>query len=183
MPKGDKSKPDEITLSFPKQDLDTLAWSADYGFRLLSAPSDTYRRSIDQLSYRQAAGYASLINKFERKSVPNLLREDEDDREPALRASRTDNTRFGPAIRTNDERRTDATGRDAEIGDEFSLSYTSTPISEYPQTDNYAEGCEDSTGEGESMAAKRAAARNSAREAKEWDRYVVGSTSCQSRDA
>lgn len=81
VPKGDKRKPDEITLSFPKQELDTLAWLADYGFRLLAAPSDTYRRSIDQLSYRQAAGYASLIDKFERESVPNLLREDEDDKE------------------------------------------------------------------------------------------------------
>jgi hypothetical protein len=80
MPKSDKSKPAQITLSLPKQELDTLAWLADYGFRLLTVPSDTYRRSIDQLSYRQAASYASLIDKFERESVPNLLREDEDDK-------------------------------------------------------------------------------------------------------
>jgi hypothetical protein len=81
VPKKDKSKPDEITLSLPKEELDTLAWLADYGFRVLTAPSETYRRSIDRLSYRQAAGYASLIDKFERKSVPNLLVEDEDDKE------------------------------------------------------------------------------------------------------
>jgi hypothetical protein len=48
---------------------------------LLTAPSDTYRRTIDQLSYRQGAAYASLIDKFERKSVPNLLSEDESDKE------------------------------------------------------------------------------------------------------
>jgi hypothetical protein len=81
VPKGDKSKPDEISLSLPKEELDTLAWLADYGFRVLTAPSDTYRRNIDRLSYRQAAGYASLIDKFERKSVPDLLLEDEEKKE------------------------------------------------------------------------------------------------------
>jgi hypothetical protein len=81
VPKGEKQKSNEVTLSLPKEDLDTLAWLADYGFRLLAAPSDTYRRTIDQLSYRQAASYASLIDKFERKSVPDLLSEDEDDKE------------------------------------------------------------------------------------------------------
>ena len=78
---GEKQKRDEVALSLPKEDLDALAWLADYGFRLLAAPSDTYRRSIDQLSYRQAVSYASLIDKFERKSVPDLLSEDEDDKE------------------------------------------------------------------------------------------------------
>jgi hypothetical protein len=48
---GGEAKPDEVTLSLPKEELDALAWLADYGFRLLTAPSDTYRRSIDQLSY------------------------------------------------------------------------------------------------------------------------------------
>jgi hypothetical protein len=81
VPKKGGGKPDEIKLSLQKEELDTLAWLADYGFRLLTAPSDAYRRSIDQLSYRQAAGYASLIDKFERESVPNLLQEDEDDKE------------------------------------------------------------------------------------------------------
>jgi hypothetical protein len=74
-------RPDEITLSLPKEDLETLSWLADYGFRLVTAPSDTYRRSFDQMSYRQAAGYASLIDKFERESVPNLLTEADDDKE------------------------------------------------------------------------------------------------------
>ena len=81
VPKRDKSKPDEITLSLPKKELDTLAWLADYGFRVLTASSDTYRRNIDRLSYRQATGYASLIDKFERESVPNLLLENEDDKQ------------------------------------------------------------------------------------------------------
>ncbi|MCP2214230.1 hypothetical protein AB7M42_008783 [Bradyrhizobium diazoefficiens] len=79
--KAEKKKPGEITLSLPKEELDTLAWLADYGFRLLTAPSDTYRRTIHQLSYRHAAAYASLIDKFERKSGPELLLEDEDDKE------------------------------------------------------------------------------------------------------
>lgn len=81
IPKDETQRSDEVTLSLPKEELDTLAWLADYGFRLLAAPSDTYSRTIDQLSYRQAASYASLIDKFERKSVPDLLTEDEDDRE------------------------------------------------------------------------------------------------------
>jgi hypothetical protein len=80
VPKG-KRKPDEVRLSLEKEELDALAWLADYGFRLLTAPSDTYRRSIDQLPYHQAAGYASLIDKCERQSVANLLTEDEDDKE------------------------------------------------------------------------------------------------------
>ncbi|MCA1455936.1 hypothetical protein I6F35_22475 [Bradyrhizobium sp. BRP22] len=79
--KGENQATDEVTLSLPKEELDTLAWLADYGFRLLTAPSETYRRSIDQLSYRQAAAFASLIDKFERKSVPDLLLEDEDEKE------------------------------------------------------------------------------------------------------
>ena len=74
-------EPDEIGLSLQKEELDALAWLADYGFRLLTAPSDTFRRSIDQLPYRQAATYASLIDKFERQSAPNLLTEDEDHKE------------------------------------------------------------------------------------------------------
>jgi hypothetical protein len=61
--------------------LDTLAWLADYGFRLLTSPTNTYRRSIDQLSYRQATGYAALLDKFQRKSVQDLLAEDEEDKE------------------------------------------------------------------------------------------------------
>ncbi|WP_342733200.1 hypothetical protein [Bradyrhizobium sp. B117] len=81
VPKGEQRKPNEVTVSLPKEELDTLAWLADYGFRLLTAPTDAYRRSIDQLSYRQAAAYASLIDKFERKSVFDLLLEDGDDKE------------------------------------------------------------------------------------------------------
>jgi hypothetical protein len=79
-PKG-KRKPDEVRLSLEKEELDALAWLADYGFRLLTAPSDTYRRSIDQLPYHQAAGYASLIDKCERQSDANLLTEDEEEKE------------------------------------------------------------------------------------------------------
>jgi hypothetical protein len=76
-----RKKPDEIAVSLPKEELDTLAWLADYGFRLVTAHSDSYRRTFDQIPYRQAAGYASLIDKFERNSVPNLLAEHEDDKE------------------------------------------------------------------------------------------------------
>ncbi|MHC2575988.1 hypothetical protein ACVI1J_002298 [Bradyrhizobium diazoefficiens] len=81
VPKDEKQTPDDVALSLPKEELDTLAWLADYGFRLLTAPSDTYRRTMDQLPYRQAAAYASLIDKFERKSVPDLLLEDENEKE------------------------------------------------------------------------------------------------------
>ena len=59
-----QKKVDEISLSLSKDELDTLAWLADCGFRLVAANSDTYRRSIDQISYRQAAGHASLIDKL-----------------------------------------------------------------------------------------------------------------------
>lgn len=73
--------PNEIRLSLEKEELDALAWLADYGFRLLTSRTNTYRRSIDQLPYDQAARYATLIEKFERQSVPNLLTEDEEDKE------------------------------------------------------------------------------------------------------
>jgi hypothetical protein len=76
-----QKKADEISLSLSKDELDTLAWLADYGFRLVASPSETYRRSFDQITYRHATGYASLIDKFERKSVPDLLLENEDDKE------------------------------------------------------------------------------------------------------
>jgi hypothetical protein len=33
VPKTEKQEPDEITLSLTKEELDTLAWLADYGFR------------------------------------------------------------------------------------------------------------------------------------------------------
>jgi hypothetical protein len=84
--KADKGNPDEIRLSLEKEELDALAWLADYGFRLLTAQTNTYRRSIDQLPYGQAARYASLIDKFERQSVANLQNEDEAEKERRFRS-------------------------------------------------------------------------------------------------
>lgn len=80
VPKRDEGKA-QLKLSLSKEEVDTLAWLADYGFHLLTWPGEVYRRSIEQLPYRQAAGYAVLIDKFEREAVPNLLVEDEDDKE------------------------------------------------------------------------------------------------------
>jgi hypothetical protein len=79
--RAEERKTDEVSLSLPKVELDTLAWLADYGFRLLTSPSETYRRSIDRLPYRQATNYAALLDKFQRKSVQDLLIEDEEDKE------------------------------------------------------------------------------------------------------
>lgn len=75
------SQVDEIKISLSKDELDTLAWLADYGFRLVIEPGHVYHKGIDQISYREANAYSSLIDKFERQSVPNLLAEDEEDKE------------------------------------------------------------------------------------------------------
>lgn len=58
------------------------SWTlADYGFRVVTAPNETYRRSIEQTSRERATAYASLIDKFERECVPDLLAEADDDKE------------------------------------------------------------------------------------------------------
>jgi hypothetical protein len=33
-----KEQPDKVSIALPKEELDTLAWLADYGFRLLTSP-------------------------------------------------------------------------------------------------------------------------------------------------
>lgn len=73
--------PEGASLSLSRNELATIAWLADYGFRVVTAPNETYRRSIEQVSYQQAAAYGSLIDKFERECVPDLLAEDEDEKE------------------------------------------------------------------------------------------------------
>ena len=82
-PKGPRKESlakSEVPLSLPKHELDTLAWLADIGFRVMTAPTGTYRRSMEQIPYARAAAYASLIDKFERRSVSELLAEDEEEK-------------------------------------------------------------------------------------------------------
>jgi hypothetical protein len=70
----------EVSLSMPKQELDAISWLADFGFRVATNNQDIYRRTIDQLPYRRATAYADLLDKFDRKSVPELLAEREEDK-------------------------------------------------------------------------------------------------------
>ncbi|MCK1402701.1 hypothetical protein IVB45_22640 [Bradyrhizobium sp. 4] len=74
-------RPQGASLSLSRDELATIAWLADYGFRVVTASDETYRRSIEQVSHQQAAAYASAIDRFERECVPDLLAEDEDDKE------------------------------------------------------------------------------------------------------
>lgn len=81
VPAPQANKPKDITFTFSKQELDTIAWLADYGFRLVTSPTDTYHRSIEQIFYHQATAYSSLLDKFERESVPDVLAESETEKD------------------------------------------------------------------------------------------------------
>ncbi|MCA1527354.1 hypothetical protein [Bradyrhizobium yuanmingense] len=80
-PKPIVRRPEGESLSLSGDELATIAWLADYGFRVVTASNEMYRRSIEQVSREHATAYASLIDKFERGCVPDLLAEDDDDDE------------------------------------------------------------------------------------------------------
>ena len=75
------SQSDIVALEMRGEDLKTIAWLADYGFRVWTTPSDTPLRIGEQVSYSTAESFASLVDAFDRKIVPNLLTESEDDKE------------------------------------------------------------------------------------------------------
>jgi hypothetical protein len=72
---------DEGTLTMRKADLDVVAWLADWGLRLWIYRPAIAMRSGAQLPCDRAEQYTALLDAFERKSVPNLLLESEEDKE------------------------------------------------------------------------------------------------------
>ena len=74
-------KPDESSVTMKRQDLEDIAWMADTGLRVWIASGDQPFRYGDRLNYEKAEALANVIETFERRIVPNLLGEPEDEKE------------------------------------------------------------------------------------------------------
>ena len=79
--KPNLSEANEATITMRKVDLDTISWLADWGLRFWTYRPAIALRSGAQLPYDRAEEYSALLDAFERKSVPNLLLESEEDKE------------------------------------------------------------------------------------------------------
>ncbi len=74
-------KDDESSVTMKTAELDEVAWLADSGLLLWISSDDEPLRDGERLTYEKAETLASLLNKFERRIVPDLLAESESDRE------------------------------------------------------------------------------------------------------
>jgi hypothetical protein len=68
------------TLGMRHEDLLTVAWLADYGFRVWTYSADNVFRFGDQLSQDRAEQLAALLDQFERRIVPDLFNEPAEDK-------------------------------------------------------------------------------------------------------
>jgi len=75
-PKGDESSVTMKTTEF-----EDVAWLADSGLRVWISPHDERLRRGERLTYEKAETLANLLDKFERRIVPELLIEPESERE------------------------------------------------------------------------------------------------------
>jgi hypothetical protein len=80
-------KPQESTVEMRTADLETVAWLADTGLRAWIAPTDNPFRRGEQLPYEKAEKFANVLDTFERRVAPSLLREGEEERERRMAAS------------------------------------------------------------------------------------------------
>lgn len=76
----------DFLLRFIGDIIRTAVRLADYGFSVWTTPSDTPLRIGGQVSYSTAESFASLLDAFDRKIVPNLLTESETDKERRFNA-------------------------------------------------------------------------------------------------
>jgi hypothetical protein len=80
-PEQPSNKPGQITITMKKQEFDTVLWLADWGLRLWIYRPDHPLRASPQLDHDRAAAYGKVLEVFERKMVPDLLMESEEDKE------------------------------------------------------------------------------------------------------
>ena len=76
---------DEATVTMKHYDLDFVAWLADLGFHQYVSPEGIHGGK--QPPYTQAERVRKMLEAFERKLVPNLLTESEEDKERRFNAT------------------------------------------------------------------------------------------------
>jgi hypothetical protein len=78
----DAPAPDEAIVRMRRRDLEDVAWLADYGLRVWTAPRDNIVRSSERLEKERAQQMSSILDAFERKVAPPLSKtaEERDDR-------------------------------------------------------------------------------------------------------
>ncbi len=69
----------EDVLGMSKDELETVAWLADWGLRFWIF--EDYKRSFERLTKSKAEMYANVLEMFERRIVQNLLHETETDKQ------------------------------------------------------------------------------------------------------
>jgi hypothetical protein len=74
-------KPDESAVMMNRNQLEDIAWLADTGLQVWISPGDQPFRCGERLDYEKAEALANTVETFERRIVPNLLGEAEDEQE------------------------------------------------------------------------------------------------------
>lgn len=70
-----------VAVAMSHDDLMTIAWLADYGFRVWIEPGENQFRRGERFAQGRAELLADLLDHFDRKIVPNLLADTEQDKE------------------------------------------------------------------------------------------------------
>ncbi len=75
------TKTEPIAVKMKKEELETVLWLADAGLQLWIYRPDHPLRTSPQLAHDTAAAYGKVLDTFERRMVPDLLLESEEDKE------------------------------------------------------------------------------------------------------
>jgi len=71
---------EESQVTMKRTQLEDVAWLADYGLRVWTAPGDVPLRCGERLTYEKAEALANILETFERKIAPGLTRETDEEK-------------------------------------------------------------------------------------------------------